>query len=193
MKELFDQRVIFGDLIRSAFRKVAENKEENLKIHFVYAGTYYQHRQNQLKDFILKGMKIHGIKSVMITFIDMHREKLITKEEMEITCAGKANLQIPVKDSVNDDLESMFEDIRLGKQPVSFAETYFLPKLTKEELKLVGIKDPMYLKTFLWTNKFSEDPDVNQIEIKLSESNSKFVSAFCPRRTFILENLSIPK
>ena len=182
--------MIFSDLIHSAFRKVAEIKED-LDIHFVYAGYYYYQRQNQLKNFILKGMKMHRIKSVMLTSIGMHRELLITKEKMEIICSGKAEVKEPVKDSVNDDLESMFEDIRLSKEPISSADTYFLPKLTKEELKLVEMKDQKYLKTFDRTNRFSLDPDVNEIEMMLSESNSKFVAGFGFRRTFLLENLSI--
>ena len=58
------------------------------------------------------------------------------------------------------------------------AFTYYLPKLTKEELKLVGRKDPIYLETFGLT-----DPDVDEIEMRMSESKSKFVEAVCVRRT----------
>ena len=40
-------------------------------------------------------------------------------------------------------------------------------------------KDPSYLGTF-WV----QDPDVNEAEMELSESKSKFVFGFCQRQTF---------
>ena len=52
------------------------------------------------------------------------------------------------KDSVNDDLESLFEDLRLGKEPDEEVLTYFLPKLTEEEMKSVNEKDATYFETF---------------------------------------------
>ncbi len=59
-------------------------------------------------------MKKHAIKSVMMTSIYSLRWNLITKEEMESYCKGEKS----EKDSVNDDLESLFENIRLGKKPL---------------------------------------------------------------------------
>ena len=45
---------------------------------------------------------------------------------MEDFCLGKENQQ----ESVNDDLESFFEGVRLGKEYDRYNMTYFLPKLT---------------------------------------------------------------
>ena len=112
--------------------------------------------------------------NMMVSFMNMYRRKLITKEKMENYCKGKENK----KGSINDDLESFYQDIRLGTEPDDMAFTYYLPKLTKEELKLVGRKDPIYLETFGLT-----DPDVDEIEMRMSESKSKFVEAVCVRRT----------
>ena len=56
---------------------------------------------------------------------------------MESYCKGEED----EKDSVNDDLESLFENIRLGKEPDEFVVSYFLPKLTEEELELVERRD----------------------------------------------------
>ena len=67
-------------------------------------------------------MKKHKIKSVMVTSIILARSKLITKEKMESYCKGEEDQ----KDSVNDDLESLFENIRLGKEPDERVETYFM-------------------------------------------------------------------
>ena len=80
----------------------------------------------------------------MVTIILMDREKLITKEAMEKYTKGEEDF----KDSVNDDLESFFEDLRLGKEPDELIYTYFLPKLTEEEMELVEQNDTNYLQTF---------------------------------------------
>ena len=52
-------------------------------------------------------------------------------------------------------------------------------------MKLVERKDISYLDTFNVLN-----PDVPEAEMKLSESDSKFVSGFGWRRTFTIENKS---
>ena len=118
----------------------------------------------------------------MVTSIQMWRSKLITKEAMEKYCKGEEKR----KDSVNDDLESFFEDLRLGKEPDENVRTYFLPKLTEKEMALIEQKDISYLETFGLPN-----PDVPEAEMKLSESNSKFVYGWGYRRTFTIENSSL--
>ena len=127
-------------------------------------------------------MKKYKLKSVMVTTIFMSRQDLITKEKMENYCKGADHFS---KLSVNDDHESLFEDIRLGKEPDNSILTYFLPKLTEEEVKLFAIKDTSYLETFSLRN-----PGVSEAERKLSESDSKFVRGWCWRKTFTIENLS---
>ena len=119
----------------------------------------------------------------MVTTILLLRRYLITKEKMELYCKGEED----EKDSVNDDLESLFENIRLGKEPDEYVWTYFLPKLTEEELKLVERRDTSYLQTFL----HSLNADVNETEMMLSESDSKYIYEFSYRRTFIIENSSL--
>ena len=66
-------------------------------------------------------------------------------------------------DSVNDDLESLLEDLRLRNEPKEKSFTYFLPKLTEEEMELVERKDPIYLEFG------SLNPDMNESEMKLSK------------------------
>ena len=167
-------------MIDSAFQKISDSEANELKLHFVYAGWYYCNRgsEGKLRSFILQGMKKYKIKSVMVTMMDMMRRFLITKEEMENYCKGKKH----EKNSVNDDLESLFEDLQLGKEPVYGSTTYFLPKLTKHELKLVERKDPSYLKNFI----YRVNADVEEAEMKLSESKSKYVRGFCYRQTFTI-------
>ena len=83
----------------------------------------------------------------MVTSINLHKWRLITKERMENYCKGKEDEER--KHSVNHDLESLFENIRLGKEPDEWIHTYFLPKLTEKELELVERKDRSYCQTFL--------------------------------------------
>ena len=168
-------------------QKNSENEAKELQIHFVYVGYYYFHGE-KLRSIILNGMKKHNIKSVMVTVIDLKRNNLITKEKMESLCKGEHRW----KDSVNDDLESFFENIRLGKEPNERVSTYFLPKLTKEELKLVEGRDTSYLHTFYngaprRHGGLGKNPDVDEIEMMLSESDSKYVEGESQRRTFVIE------
>ena len=59
-------------------------------------------------------MKEHKIK--ILTKIRMRRLCLITKEKMESIAGEYCRGEKGLKDSVNDDLESLFENIRLGKE-----------------------------------------------------------------------------
>ena len=151
-----------------------------MEIHILYAGGNYWYEEHRLELFIVEGIKKYNIKKVMVTKIDMWRRNLITKEKMENYCKGEKS----TKESVNDDFESLFEDIRLGKKPKSQMGTYFLPKLTTQELKLVARKRDSFMHTFL----FKMGADVSEAEMKLSESDSKFVRGICRRKTFTIEN-----
>ena len=119
----------------------------------------------------------------MLTIIDMQRTRLITKEKMESYTKGKED----VKESINDDLESLFEDLRLGIKPQDLIQTYFLPKLTEEELKLSDEKDTIHKEIFL-ESFTSREPDVDKAEMIASKSRSKFVLGLGWRETFTIEN-----
>ena len=95
-----------------------------------------------------------------------------------------------MKNSVNDDLESFFQDLQHGNEFEGNVCSYFLPKLTKEEMKLVEMRDPNYLKSFC-TTFIGGSCDVDEAEMKMSESDSKFVDGFGWRETFTIENRSI--
>ena len=136
----------------------------------------------RLKSFILRGMEKFKIKSVMTTFLHMTKLKIITKEAME-NDYNRGQDFFGGNISVNDDLDSFFEDLRHGKEPDEKVRFYFLPKLTEEELELVDRKDANYLKTFLhdW------DTDVKKAQMNRSKSDSKFVHGIGSRRTFTIE------
>ena len=125
-------------------------------------------------------MKKCKIKSVMVSIICMERWRLITQEKMDSYYKRKE----PETDSVNEDIDSFLEDILLGREPNDRAVTYFLPKLTEKELKLVERNDLSYLETFTVSGK---KVDVEKAEMNLSESDSKFVKSFALRETFIIK------
>lgn len=199
-KEHSDDKVI-----DSVFRKITENGAKELKIHLVYASRYYYWYDAKLRTSILKRMKKYNIKSVMVTIINMLRAKVITQEEMKRYCDGEYHR----KYSVNDDLESVYEDLRLGKEPGAGAAIYFLPKLTDKELEMIERKDTTYFKTFHESDPVKEfpldkltDKELEIIErsrpvstlktgMKLSETDSKnmkFVKGYGFRKSFTIEN-----
>ena len=170
--------------ILDGIKRAAENQVEGYKCHFIFAGNAYWY-DITLRPVISKGMTKYSINSAMVSVLSSARSYIITKKEVENHCKGNDDFS---KLSVNDDLESLFEDIRLGKEPDDEVQTYFLPKLTKEELKLVEIKDASYLETFQFQN-----PDVSEAEMKLSESDSKFVRGLGWRKTITIKNPSSQK
>ena len=161
---------------------VSENEANGLKIHFVFAvgcyTTIYRDAM-RLSSFIHDGMKqMRNIEEVMVTVLNMKRVRLITNEAM----TTKAIKEV----SITDDLQSLFEDLRLGKERAEWIHgliffTYFLPKLTDEEMRLVDRKDTSYFETFSFA-----DPDVDEAEMKLSESDSKFLHGRGSRSTFTI-------
>ena len=90
-------------------------------------------------------MEKHNIKLLTVTMVCLWRTKLITKEKMESYCLGKESLI----ESINDNLESFIDEIQRNDVSNSFVETYFLPKLTKNEMRLLEHKDTNYLKSFM--------------------------------------------
>ena len=194
----------FWQVANHAFQQVSENKPRNLKLHFVYAGIHSNiahgpYSEERLRQFLLKGMKKHQIKSVTMTTISMKRKNLVTHEEMEkfyLNSRSNDRLKLsprksaprnphwqlePSPESFHDDLDSFFENLRLDKIVHSFAPSYFLPKLTEDEQSLVDEKDPIFFQTF-----YSLNPDVAKYKMKNSKSDSKYVLCDCYRKTFII-------
>ena len=89
-----------------------------------------------------------------------------------------------MKESVNDDLETVFENLQICIEPKPVANTFYVPKLTQEELELVDKADQDYFQTFY----YFKNPDVEYEEMKLSESNSKYVRGTCSRWTHRIDN-----
>ena len=63
--------------------------------------------------------------------------------------------------------------------------------MTEEELELVEREDTSYFGTYI-KGAYGKNPDVEEAEMKLSESDSKFAFGYGRRRTFTIENPSSP-
>ena len=175
-----------------------------MKLHVFYAGTYYNEfvRSGKLKSFLLQKLRPSLCKSVLLTMLRMSRDHLITQEKVKNFTSG---LHLQEKQGVCDDLEHIYEEIKTGKcdfndefpvsiYPSKFEETqsYFLPKLTEKEMQLVDMKDENHLATYSWYYaghlNGRQNPDVDEKEMKLSNSESKYVKFSCQRKTFLLSN-----
>ena len=131
----------------------------------------------------MRKMKKYRLQSALLTTFEMQKHGLINKEQMENISKGQEKLlQKGREQSVNDDLESFLENLRLGEKPDQFARTYFLPMLTKKEVKSV---DP-YLAHYLATLQVTSD--VDETENKAHKSDSIFADAHCIRETYIIRN-----
>ena len=63
-----------------------------------------------------------------------------------------------------------------------YVRSFFLPKLTKEELKLVEEKNKEHMMTYSW----ELDADVNTEEMEKSDSKDKYIYSHCLRKTYHL-------
>ena len=107
----------------------------------------------------------------------MQRLNLITKEKAKEASEGKLKNDKDWKDqeiSFNDDLEIFFTNILNSKEiKKEIVPSFFTPKLTKEELKLVEIENDEHLNTYL-AHSAGLNPDVSAEEMKKSDSKSKY-------------------
>ena len=186
LKERFDEKIIDSCLL-----KLTQSKANECKTHFLIASGYYYYQEDKLKKIISKGMKKYKIKTVMITIISMTRVGLITKWEMEKYCKGEHYVKV----SVNEDFDSLFEDLQLGTQLQNDTNTihsYFLPKLTEEELDHLKRNDRIYLETFINMPVYRyQYRCIFTGKYKWSQPDSEFVQGECRRRTFTIENSSL--
>ena len=109
--------------------------------HFIYCGSHYFVEDKKLKEMILTKMRKYEIQSSILTNMEMWRLNLVTKEKVKKSYQGKLkNDEVWEygEVSINDDLEEFFINLRNQKE-VKEEEvfSFFTPKLTNEELKLV--------------------------------------------------------
>ena len=134
-------------------------------------------------------MTKYGIQSSILTMLYMGRLYLVTKEKVKKATEGKLKNEEDWKDyeeSINDDLERFFINLQNQKEvKYEGVESLFTPKLTNEELELIEEGNKEHLKTY-WYYLDGKNPDVDDEEMKKSDSKSKYVHGRCWRRTIPL-------
>ena len=155
-------------------------------MHYVYPEERIEH----LLEMILTKMRKYGIQSSILTMLWMFRRNLVTKEKVIKAAEGKLENDkdwIFEVGSINDDLERFLTNLQNQKE-MEFENvwSFFTPKLTNEELKLVHEGNEGHLNTY-WDYFDGLNPDVDVEEMKKSDSKSKFVHGRCYRKTISLK------
>ena len=137
----------------------------------------------KLKQIILKKMQKYGIQSAVLTTLVMTRKNLISKEKSEQAADGKLNnhpFWKTFNGSINDDLDSFVNNLQNSEDiDYEYVQSFFHPKLTKEELKLVEQKNREHMLTY----GLGLAADVSVKEMKKSDSKDKYIHFCCTRIT----------
>ena len=163
-------------------------RKNDMMPHFIFchSAIMIDFTNEKLEEIILEKMRKYGIQSSILTSLYMYRKYLITKEKSKQAAEGKLKNDPDWKNyegSINDDLDSFVNKLQ-NSEEIDDEEvwSFFTPKLTKEELKLVEKNDNEYMKTF----KTTFDADVDVEEMKKSDSKDKYVHSKCRRTTVYL-------
>ena len=167
------------EIFDSGIKKAAQYND--LKVHILYSGRYYF--DDELREIIFPILSKYEIKSAMTTRVWMERRNIITKETMENYTKGiLADANGWDRESVGDDLHTFFQLLQVGHEKDEQVRTYFLPKLTYEEMRLVEEQNENYLDSYV----LGFGADVDEKEMNASESKAKFARVKCYRKTFII-------
>ena len=149
----------------------------------------------KLEKIMLIKMRKYGIQSSILTMLRMKRKQLVTKEKVKAAAEGKLKNDRDwtiYGGSVNDDLERFLTDLQSQKKvKFEFVYSFFTPKLTDDELKLVQEGNEEHLKSYL-DYFYGKNPDVDDKEMKESDFKSKYVHGDCLRITIPLRLGMVP-
>ena len=179
------------EIFDSGVKSISDFRKDDLMPHFIYCGEHYflTERRVKLHEIILTKMRKYGIQSSILTMLSMVRRNLVTKETVKKAAEGKLKNDKSWEDyegSINDDLENFFLNLQ-NKNEIKQEGvlSFFTPKLTNEELRLVQEGNVEHLKTY-FLHFDGLNPDVDVEEMNKSDSKSKYVHGHCARWTFPL-------
>ena len=176
------------EIIDAGVKSVSYYEKNELMPHLIYCGEFYFDSQCLLEEMIVSRMRQYEIESSLLTYVSAHRINLITQEKCKLAYEGKLKNDKNWRDyerSINDDLEKFFNNQRnLQEIKKEFVRSFFTPKLTQEELKLVEEKNKSHMYTYIYG--FHADIDIE--EMKKSDSKGKYVHASCIRRSICLNS-----
>ena len=189
-------------IFEAGIQRAAENSDKDLDTHFIFAGNNHHDHDDfgwtqtllqkvmmipkihgnyeELETIMRNGMDKYQIKSALLTWVWMCRQDLITQELMKDYYKGKMiSSEGFHKESVHDDLDSLFYRLQLGENPDGEdVLTFFLPKLTEEEHKLIEDKNFDYLETFMGGLEAG---------FGMNKSDSTFIFGNCSRTSYMID------
>ena len=182
------------EMVNAALRSASRNPD--LTTHFICMTSYYNefdHPNDSLQRFketFIDGMTNYRIESAVLTIADTMRERLVTTEVMTDHYRGKYARRNGCVDSIfehslNDDLEIFYDKLKLGQVTTESVLTFCFRKLTEKEMKLVNLKDEYHMASYAASESYK---DVDDTEMKMSDSKSKFVLVISDRYTFVFSN-----
>ena len=180
------------ETIDDGIKCISDFGKDDLKPHLIYCGWYYSddfYGANRLKEMIWMKMFKFGIRSLVLTTLNMRRSKLVTNEKVKKAYKGELQKHYSSweEGSINDDLEKFIINLQnKNEMKEEFVSSFFTPKLKNEEMKLIRDRNLKHLMTY----EFYDDgmnPDVDVEEMKKSDSKSKYVHVNCERTTIHLD------
>ena len=163
IKEMNDMNII-----DTGVKSSLDFGNDQLTPHFIYCGDYYrwtEEKRRRFKEIFLAKVKRYGIQSSVLTALFMWRRNLVTKETVKKAYQGKLKNDEDwegYERSIHDDLETFFINLqdrkKIQNEPVY---SFFTPKLTEEELKLVEKRNEQHLSSYLY-HYFGDNPDVDE-------------------------------
>ena len=145
-------------------------------------------------------MKENQIEFAILTVLHNWREHIITKKEMKKYYDGKITVdrglrigQNRYQESTLDDMESFIANNLIADVKEEDKYTFFLPKLSQEEMQLIENQDIEFLNSFACYYKHRENPDVKydeslSLEMLEKESKTKFLRGGSRRKTIFLKS-----
>ena len=192
--------------IISEVQKTAVRNPEDLQLHYVYAGNYYNSKKHAGKfhDWICLGFqqykiknKIFEIRPSMVTMLRMMRNHVISKVRVDVFYYGPKNAALAEaigieRQSINDDLQEFFKKILSGENVVEGVSSYFLPMMAEKDLRLVRTNNEDHLRSYF---SYYSDEDHEQTHPEMdfdrlaSRLEASYVQVSCYRYTsMIIEN-----
>ena len=180
------------EIFDAGVKSIADFGKDDLMPHFIYCGSHYvlKEETGKLEEIILTKMRKYGIQSSILTMLSMWRINLVTKEKVKKAAEGKLKNEGIWKyydeSSINDDLERFLINLQNENEiKEEIVRSFFAPKVTDEEFKLVQERNEEQLKTYMLHFE-GKNPDVDVEEMKQSDSKSKYVHVHCLRITIPL-------
>ena len=189
-----------SDIVNAGLKCFSEFDEihrcDDLIPHFIICINYYGH-ETTFKEIFWAKMREYGVRSAILTTLNLRRQCLTTKEEVKQKYRDahkaelKKNKKARIRRSLNDDLEYFYASLQNpeSKPKAEDSDSFLTQKLTEEELRLVDEKNQDYMHKY---HSYSQLPgcwnfyyDIEEMK-KSSDPESKFSYSTCERWTSAL-------